>query len=233
VPSLFSIRHPETWKVNADGSYQESGVSGRISSIFHPATFAFMVETAQAVFRTWDVKGLIWDEPKSLGPDFHELAREKLGSDPSPEDFIDSNADFYSRVNQAIKSEFPDKEIAMFLHASKRDYIVNRFAEIEGLDTYGCDGRPWYPSDLGQTEGHGKVLLGGVGQRYLDAAKKNGKRSLWLVENHNLPDEEIPLLEKRLPEVVGTEVDHLIYYYFPRNLASPERVMDVFRRTLR
>ncbi len=228
VPSLFTIRHPETWKKNQDGSYMDSAVSGRISSIFHPATFDFMVKTVQAVFQTWDFKGLIWDEPKSLGPDYHELAVEKLGSKPSREDFVDANADFYSRVNQAIKSEFPSKEIAMFLHASKNDYTVNRFAEIQGLDTYGCDGRPWYESDLGKTESHGKVLLGGVGQRFVDAAKRNGKQSLWLIENHNLPDENIPLLEKRLPEVLANDVDHLIYYYFPRNLASPEKVMKVF-----
>jgi len=233
VPSLFTILHPETWKKNRDGSYAESRVSGRISSIFHPATLDFMVERAKAVFRTWDMKGLIWDEPKSLDPDFHELARAKVGSNPSSEDFVDANADFYSRVNQAVKSEFPDKEIAMFLHANKSDYIVDRFAEIEDLDTYGCDGRPWYESDLGHTESQGKVLLGGVGQRFIDAARKRGKRSLWLVENHNLPDEEIPLLEKRLPEVVQTDVDHLIYYYFPRNLASPEKVMNVFQRHFR
>ncbi len=39
VPSLFTIQNHDTWKLNKDGSYASSSVSGRISSIFHPATF--------------------------------------------------------------------------------------------------------------------------------------------------------------------------------------------------
>lgn len=232
VPSLFTIQNHETWKKNKDGSYASSEVSGRVSSIFHPATAAFMQDTAKKVFQTWDMKGLIWDEPKSLGTDYHEMAIEKLGKNASKEAYIDANVAFYSSINNDIKSAFPDHQIGMFVHANKDDMTVKKCATIENLDIYGCDGRPWRKEDGGQQEGRGKVLLGGVGQRFITAAKANGKKSLWLIENHNMADADIRILEKRLPEVIDSGMDHLIYYYYPRNLSSPKRIMNIIKRNI-
>lgn len=230
VPSIFTTQNHETWRKNKDGSYASSSKTGRISSIFHPATFEFMQETAKEVFKIWNIKGLIWDEPKSLNKDYHELAIKKLGGNAKNEDYIDENVRFYSKLNKSIKSEFADKQIAMFLHASKNEMAVNKCAAIEGLDVFGCDGRPWYDSDAGKNESDGKVLLGGTGQRFIDAAKSNKKKSLWLMENHNMADEDALILEKRLLEVIKTDVDHLIYYYYPRNLSQPDKIMNIIRK---
>ena len=231
VPSDFTIKNPETWKKNKDGSYA-GGVAGRISSIFHPATYEFMRDSAKRLFETWDFKGLIWDEPKSLGEDYHELAIKELGNGASREQFLDANVQFYSKINNDIKADYPDKTIAMFIYSNFDDMAVEKCATIDGLDVYGCDGRPWRNEDGGKQEGQGKVLLGGVGQRFLDAATANKKKSLWLVENHNMSDKDIPLLEKGLPEVVKTDVDHLIYYYYPRNLSQPDKIMNVIKKNI-
>jgi hypothetical protein len=233
VPSLFTILHPETWTKNKDGSYIKSDNSGRISSIFHPATNEFMIETSKKVFKTWDVKGIIWDEPKSLTQDYHELAIQKFGKNPSYDQFIDENVTFYSTINESLKTDYPDKQIGMFIYSSKSDMVVEKCATIKNLDVYGCDGRPWRKADGGKLESDGKILLDGVGQRFIDAAKKNGKQSLWLIENHNLADADIPILEKRLPEIVKTDLDHLIYYYYPRNLSQPDKIMEIVRENLK
>ncbi len=232
VPSIFTTLHQETWKKNSDGTYASSKISGRESSIFHPATAEFMQESAKNIFKTWDIKGMIWDEPKSLAKDYHELAIKKLGKNVPLEAYIDANVEFYSKTNNNIKAEFPDKQIAMFIYSNKDDMTLNKCATIEGLDAYGCDGRPWTNKDGGKQEGKGKVLLGGVGQRFIDAARKNGKKSLWLIENHNMADEDIPILEKRMPEIAKTEVDHLIYYYYPRNLSQPDRIMNIIKKNI-
>jgi len=233
VPSLFTILHPETWKKEKDGSYSESANSGRISSIFHPATASFMVEKACEIFKTWDMKGLIWDEPKSLTQDYHELAIQKLGNNPSYDQYIDANVEFYSSINRQIKEKYTDKKIGMFIYASKSDMVVEKCATIGDLDVFGCDGRPWGKADGGQLESEGKILLDGVGQRFINAAKKNGKQSLWLIENHNMADADISILEKRLPEIVKTDLDHLIYYYYPRNLSQPDKIMEIVRKNLK
>ncbi len=231
VPSDFTITNTETWKKKKDGSYA-GGVAGRISSIFHPATYEFMKESAKRLFKTWDLKGMIWDEPKSLDEDYHDLAIKKLGGNPSREQFVDANVDFFSTINNDVKAAYPDKKIAMFIYSNFDDMTVRKCATIDGLDVYGCDGRPWRDEDGGQQEGRGKVLLGGVGQRFLDAARENKKQSLWLVENHNMSDKDIPLLERGLPEVMTTDVDHLIYYYYPRNLSQPDKIMNIIRKNI-
>jgi hypothetical protein len=233
VPSLFTIQNHETWRKNKDGSYASSSVSGRISSIFHPATFEFMLETSLKIYEIWDIKGIMWDEPKSMNEDYHPLAVDKLGEDPDIMDFVWENVDFYSRLNTEIKKAHSDKGIAMFIYANKDDRHVDAMSQIKAMDAFGCDGRPWGESDGGKLESSGKTLLDGNGQRFIDAAKRHGKKSLWLIENHNMSDEDIPLLDKRLPEVVSTDLDHLIYYYYPRNLSQPDKIMKIIRENVK
>ena len=233
VPSLFTVQNHETWMRNKDNSFVHSAVSGRISSIFHPATADFMKETANKVFETWDIKGLIWDEIKSLKFDYHEIALKKLGKNAPFEAYVDANVDFYSEVNASIKANFPDKEIGLFIQSNKSDMIMKKCATISDLDIYGCDGRPWGNTDGGKLESHGKVLLDGVGQRFIDTVKANNKKSLWLIENHNMADADLEILKNRLPEVIDSEVDHLIYYYYPRNLQRPDSIMNVTKNNLK
>lgn len=233
VPSLFTCLNQQTWAMNQDGSYIESHNSGRISSIFHPDTFRFLSETARKVFDTWDIKGIIWDEPKTLIRDYHPLALSQLGANPSFNKYVEANVSFFSKLNKAVKSSHPDKKTALFVYASYSDDIIENCAKIEYLDYYGCDGRPWSSADGGTLEGKGKVLLGGQGEKFLSAAVKNKKKSLWLLENHNMTDQDIPLLLKRMPEIVKANVDHLIYYYYPRNLSKPDNFMDIIRRELK
>ena len=71
------------------------------------------------------------------------------------------------------------------------------------------------------------------GERFLWAAEKYGKNSLWLIENHNMALTDLPIMEVRLPEVLAKDVDHLIYYYYPRNLEDPDKIMDVIAVHLR
>ena len=40
-------------------------------------------------------------------------------------------------------------------------------------------------------------------------------------------DKDVALMDKRFPEILNKDVDHLIYYYYPRNLENPENNMRV------
>lgn len=106
-------------------------------------------------------------------------------------------------------------------------------AETGGLDYYGCDGRPWRLEDGGKTENPGKVLIGHTGQRFIDVAKKQGKKSLFLIENHNMADKDIPLFERRMPELMEMDIDQLIYYYYPRNIENPDKLMNILKNELK
>ena len=234
VPSLFSITHPETYILQRDGRPHPSSVSGRISSVYHPATYAFFCESLKSLLSRFPIRGIVWDEPKVFVEDHSPAATAVLGPDPSYAEQMVGAAAFFSRVNAYIKQEFPAISTHLFVYAHVNDTILYAAAHIKDLDYFGCDGRPWYPTDQGTAEGEGKTLLGAeAGERFLPAARQAGKKSLWLIENHNLQAADLPLMEKRLPQVLAQPVDQFIYYYYPRNMERPQATMKVLRRALR
>lgn len=227
VPSIFSAQNPQTWVRNEDGDPVESPVSGVLSSIHHPDTYEFVVDTLDEMLDTWEFDGVVWDEPKNFHrADHSEAARRALGPDPTREERIAANVEFFDRVNGHLATEHPDVTTSLFVYAQADETALDAFAGIEALDYYGCDGRPWPPAAGGQTEAEDKCLLG-PGERYLDAAHEAGKGSLWLVENHNMAAEDVSLMQEYAADLQSKSVDHLIYYYYPRNLANPEANMDV------
>lgn len=231
VPSVFTCQNPDTWICNKDGSIKKSNISGCLSSIHHPKTLEFMINTTRKMLQTWDFDGVVWDEPKTLGMDYSEMAKEALGDEFNHKGQVKANAKFYSAINKMIKKEFPNVATSMFLFASVGNTTMNEMAKTEMLDYFGCDGRPWSNTDGGKLESKGKVLLGDDGgERFIDAARKNGMKALWLIENHNMSDNDIPVLKRRLPEVVKKAPEQLIYYYYPRNIQSPEVIMNIIKK---
>lgn len=233
VPSLFTIRNPQTWILRKDGTPVDSLVTGRISSIHYEETYEFIIQSLDKLFSSWDIQGIIWDEPKTLGIDYSPKAIEKLGPDPTEEQQLQANVDFYTRINEYLKTHYPDKTTGMFIYSDLSDKVMYKMAETGGLDYYGCDGRPWRLEDGGKTENPGKVLIGHTGQRFIDAAKKQGKKSLFLIENHNMADKDIPLFERRMPELMEMDIDQLIYYYYPRNIENPDKLMNILKNELK
>ncbi|MGI8673139.1 MAG: hypothetical protein ACR2LU_11110 [Luteitalea sp.] len=93
---------------------------------------------------------------------------------------------------QCARARQPPRQGAQLLRAGA---LARRHggatALVDGLDYYGCDGRPrdlqtdarWKKS--GTESGRGMTLLGN-GERYLAIARRKGVKSLWLAENHNM-----------------------------------------------
>lgn len=243
VPSLFSTLHPETWIRNQDGSvYQSPRVSGVISSIHHPATYDFFCQSLTTLFTKFPIDGMIWDEPKGFRLDYSKAALSNLAPNAPREAHWKATADFYGRVSRFVREKFPAKRIAMFVQAHNNLQQVEICAQIQGIDTFGCDGRPWDidtekqwsegPKQEDQESGKGKVLLG-KGERITALARKYSKKTLMLAENHNLPAKMLPAMEQGLPKVLALPLDHLIFYYYPRNIEEPERNMAIIARALK
>ncbi len=234
VPSIFTCQNPQTWVLNKDGSIRKSGVSGCISSIHSPETFDFITSTVEKMLKLWNLKGIIWDEPKTLALDYSPQALKNMGKTPTPEQQIEANIGFYSKVNSFTKEISKNITTNLFLYASISTPVIEQCTRIKHLDFFGCDGRPWYNTDGGKQEGKGKVLLGDDGgERFLKIARQNKLNSLWLIENHNMESADIQKLKKRLPEVIAQKPDHLIYYYYPRNLEKPEEIMHLIGKHIK
>ena len=50
-------------------------------------------------------------------------------------------------------------------------------------------------------------------ERFLGAARANGKRGLITIENYDLPTLDLALREQRLPEVLALCAEQLTYYF--------------------
>jgi hypothetical protein len=232
VPSVFSVINPQTWVLKRDGKPMFNNISGVISSVHYPETAAFFKSSLDSIFKLWNIKGIIWDEPKSFIQDYSPRAVEKLGKDATLQAHVKAVIEFYSDINKHIKDNHPGITTNMFAYSNLSDMMVEEAAKTQDLDFFGCDGRPWRNEDGGKQESDGKVLLG-TGERFLKAAHSNAKKSLWLMENHNMLDVDMALMDKRLPEVMSKEVDQLIYYYYPRNIQSPDKAMSIVGKHLK
>lgn len=237
VPSIFTTRNPQTWILKEDGSALESHLTGRISSLHYPETFEFFCQSLDKMFKLWNIKGIIWDEIKTLLKDFSPKAIENLGKDAPYEKHIEANVDFYSRVNGHIKKNHPNVTTNMFVYAHIYDGTITQLSKIKHLDYFGCDGRPWHTNDSGTNESgnqgkHAKTLLGS-GERFITAAHHAKKKALWLIENHNMLTKDAELMKQRLPEITEKNIEHLIYYYYPRNLQDPDLIMNIVKEQIK
>ncbi len=110
------------------------------------------------------------------------------------------------------------------------------------LDYYGVDGRPWgrradarmASADASQESGKDKILLDGRAEEFIRAARtQENRRAMVLIENHNLEATMTAALRRGLPEVLALPADLFCYYYYPRNVAEPDRVMRIIGRALK
>ncbi len=225
VPSVFSVMHPQTWMLKEDGTPYQTTTSGVVSSIHYLETYEFFCKSVDELMRIGQVKGIIWDEPKNFATkDYSPKAKEALPAHAPAEAHAQAMADFYSKVNAYIREKYPSLTISMFVYANVSDMIIEKASAIRHLDYFGCDGRPWSAADGGKLESDNKVLIG-PGEKFLAAARKNGKKGLMLIENHNMPAEDIKIMDKGLPKVLALKPEQLIYYYYPRNIGDPDRNM--------
>ncbi|TRX52062.1 twin-arginine translocation signal domain-containing protein [Fulvivirga sp. M361] len=234
VPSVFTVQNPDTWMINEKGTFYKDRNVGTHSSIHYEQTFDFFTKAVNKIFKLWNIKGIIWDEPKIYDKkDFSEGARENIANLEDVSAHNEAFSGFFTRINAHIKRNYPDKVTNLFAYANWRKEVIDSMAGIKDLDYLGCDGRPWPVDAGGQVEQNGKNLLGGPGKMFLEAAHNKGKKGLLLIENHNMPAENNALMDKYLPEVVALQPEQLIYYYYPRNVDKPDDNMAIIAKHLK
>jgi hypothetical protein len=242
VPSMFAVLNPHTWMLDEQGRAGFSPFTcGVISSIHWPETLQFFRESLRELYRQHpSLAGVIIDEPKAFQMDHSPQARAMLGANAPRAAHLAAAARFYDEVCGYAKQLRPEKLTLLFNQAHYQDDEITLCSRMRNTDYFGADGRPW---DLetdrrwtgageNQESGKGKVLLSGKGRKFIELARANGKKALLLIENHNFSADMISPMERHLPEVLQLGADLYLYYYFPRNVASPDRVMEVIGRIL-
>ncbi len=244
VPSLFSVLNPQTWIVGKKGTTAVNPrVSGTISSVHHPDTLKFFCDTLAEMYQQHPgMAGCIIDEPKCFIVDQSPLAVAALGKNPPLVAHYHAARDFFSQVCAFAKQRWPDKLTLMFQQAHNSAEELGAGAGVQHLDYYGTDGRPWTLEDdkkmaggaADQESGKGKVLLSGKGEGFNRAARAvPGRKSFFLLENHNLKASMIEPLDRNYPAVLALQPDMAAYYYYPRNVEDADRTMAVIAKHLK
>lgn len=239
VPSQFAACHPETWVLKNDGAPAFSSVSGPTCSVHHPATAEFFTATLERLFAVAPFSGVVWDEPKNLGLiDASPAARQALGARwADPAAHRDAHLSFLGECSRQVHRLAPEALTSLFTFADSGPDLIAAVAATPHQDAIGCDGRPWGHDDGGTDDnGQGRTatkLLLPHGAAWTAAAAAHGRQSLFLIENHALADRDLPLVDRRLPEVLALKPDWLYYYYYPRDVASPDAAMAILARHLR
>jgi hypothetical protein len=215
---------------------------GVISSVHWPETLQYFRDTLAELYRQHpSLAGIIIDEPKAFQIDYSAKARAILGENAPRAAHLAAAARFYDEVCGHAKRLFPEKLTLLFNQAHYKDDEIRLCAAMRHTDYFGADGRPWdLKADArwtgageNQESGKGKVLLSGKGRKFIDLARANGKKALLLIENHNFSEDMIGPMERHLPEVLKLGADLYLYYYYPRNVAAPDRTMEVIGRNLK
>ena len=237
VPSLFCAMNPDAWAMGQDGKMLAEGF-GAFASVHHPKTYEFFCRSLEKMLTLFPIQGIVWDEVKNLQVrDYSHSAQSALAG-LDIDDFknhIDATANFFERISQFAKSIRPELHLCLFMQGMQKGYAIERMAEIESLHDFGCDGRAFRYEDAPESELTDmpvRKTLCDDGPKFMKYAKDHGKNSMLLIENHHMSKQYIELMDKRLPDVLAMNPDHLLYYYYPRSVACPDQNMKVIQKHL-
>jgi len=183
--------------------------------------------------RLFGPDGIIWDEPKSTN--WQDFSQKALEHNPEGDFriYLQDFTAFFSRINGRLKATHPSLEILHFDEACRWDEVVEATVRIEHVDYVGVDGRPWVTEDRDPAENRRtQKVLPYYGERYVSAAREQGKRTFALIENQRLNPEELEWFERDIDTVLRIDADLLLYYYYGFHQADVERNMQVIRSTL-
>lgn len=226
MPSIFAARNPQTWSLDENGKpYFHS--SGPICSIYYPEVKDFFISSIDQAFNTWDLAGIIWDEPKAYLMDYSQGAKDVLGPDGTVEQHEINYCNYISELNDHINTNYPDKTISFFAYPYLTNSWIESASKIRHLDYFGADGRPYSKKDSEGIVEVKKYILGeNSAQRYIDKANEKGIKSMVLIENFKMQVDHHPLVEKRLDQIISS-VDQFAYYYYPRSCENPDASMKL------
>lgn len=234
VPSLFAANNPDTWIRELDGSHRPSA-QGPVCSIHHPEVRQFFYDHIDRTLEGWPFYGLMFAEPKNLGrQDYSDFARRKMG----PEIITDqmwhfrNHINFFDELCAYAKHERSDLIISCYVYSYYDEERIEKFAALPHIDEFGCDGRPWPIGSADGLDPHEESAKSIVshGQRFIDACRRHGKRTQFLIENHAMPEACLRIMDKHLPDVFDLGAEHIGFYYYPREIDSPEEHMSLIRK---
>ena len=223
----FTAQRPDIWMRDQHNKPVISRSCGPVCSPYHPEVREYMVRSTETMLEMYELDGIIWDELKTLqAVDYHPLAIAANNGQPgSGHAIINQSLSIFSDCNRAAKAINPELLINSFIYSHLPDEIVAPWAAAAGFDEVGCDGRPWHTESFGTPEHHKKALLT-HGDRFIQHARGNQRRTFALIETQNYSAAHAAMTKRHLSDVLAKDFDHLSIYYHPLVNEAAGSIMD-------
>ena len=231
-PPIFPYHHLNTWVIKKDGKPLVRKGLGPISSFYYPEVKEYFISSVHKMMDTWEIDGIVWDEPKSTFIGWQDFSAKAIENNPDSSyvKYMEDFANFFSEVNKSLKEKDPKLTILFFDEACRNDVVPEKTATIKYLDYFGTDGRPYFSEDSPEEGNRGTKVIPKYGERFISEGRKNGLKTFVLIENQKITGEEIKATDKAFPYILNMDLDMMIYYYYGRYKADTEEGMNVIRK---
>ena len=224
MSSVFSAAHPQ---------WQLPGVPG-CCCLDVPEVIQGSVDFIEMIVKSFDLDGLIIDEPKEADtPSTHPATIAHYGRPGTAEDAIQSMLEYLQILIDAAKKLRPDLSITIFNMPHTSPDFTKRSAALRHIDYAGFDGtlagKSFFHEEVVRTK---NSVLQNWKRTCEEAAGKCGTFSL--LENILIPASENGSYKKELEETLAViSPDHLACYYYGHNNEDAEYIQEITMKAIR
>ena len=224
MTSNFSAAHPE---------WQLPGVPG-CCCLDVPEVVQASVDFIEMIVKSFDLDGLILDEPKEADtPSTHPATIARYGHQGTPEEARLSMLGYLQTLIAAAKKVRPDLSITIFNMPHTSAEFTKRSAALQGIDYAGFDGtlagKSYFHEAVCRTKAS---VLEHWPRTREEAAGKCG--TFTLLENILIPASEHASYQQELEETLAViRPDHLACYYYGHNNEDPEYIQKITMKAIR
>lgn len=224
MTSNFSSAHPE-WEL--------PGVPG-CCCVDVPEVLQASVDFIEMIVKSFDLDGLIFDEPKEAEtPSSHPATIARYGHPGTQEEARLSMLDYIQTLISTAKKLRPELAITLFNMPPTTPEFTRRAAALEYVDYAGFDGTLCGKSYFHETVCRTKASVLDLWPRICEeAAGKCG--TFALLENILIPTSEHRNYHRELEETLERiGPDHLACYYYGHNNEDPEYIQKITMEAIR
>ena len=199
-----------------------------------PEVVQASVDFVEMIVKSFDLDGLIFDEPKEAEtPSSHPATIARCGHPGTVEDARVGMLDYLQTLIRAAKKLRPELSITLFNMPPTSPEFTARAAALEMVDYAGFDGTLCRKSHFHETPCRPKASVLELWPRICrETAGKCG--TFALLENILIPASEHDLYRQELDATLAqVHPDHLACYYYGHNNEDPEYIQKITMDAIR
>ena len=224
--SPFAMNNPDTLVRDSAGKTYDCCCTE------NPRVFEFFDEHLSKLLSTFDIDGVVLDEPKGTKIVCHcEHCRRAYGEQLSEQTRERSLVKFLDWVCTRIKSIKP-KTIITIATMPRITHLLTDVAKIAAFDHLSIDGpisdQEWFPNYPLK-----KPKLFETAETLIRTAREHGKKGVLFLESFSVPQRAYAQFAAAWDEVMKFAPDGWALYYYPHNTEDVEQIMSVTRDAVR